>query len=120
MMPSCPSSRRRSSGKSRRSTETGREGIGSAEERAGAEIGTANVDVRESERCRNREGCCGKYTIYSEASTSAQTAFKVKSNSCSVLKITALCTESPWTHRDESARQRSLTFAIFLTLKNVM
>lgn len=77
------------------------------EPRAGAEIGTANVDVRESERCRNREGCCGKYTIYSEASTSAQTAFKVKSNSCSVLKITALCTESLRTHRDGSARQRS-------------
>lgn len=48
------------------------------------------------------------------------TAFKVESNSCSVLMITALCTESPWTHRDESVRQHSLTFAIFLTLKNVM
>lgn len=67
---------------------------------------------------QNRDGCCGKYTIYSEASTSTQRL--LKSYSCSVLKITALCTESPWTHRHESVRQHSLTFAIFLTLKNVM
>lgn len=130
MTPSCPSSRRRSSGKSRRSTETGREGIGL--QRSSSSMWRTRGSREQVLRLVQRTWTCGRArgaetgkvavesTLFTPRLLPLHKRLLKSSQTAAQCSRSLHCAQRAFGLTETEARGSVLTFAIFLTLKNVM